>query len=481
MNKLYKNWSLLTISNVIYQGLFFLSFVRIARLFRPELYGVFTIIIASTQMAQILSSLGLQQIVIREIARDHSRLFDVAKLTLLPTAAASLASSGLLVLYLVVFEHIADNLVLLSSFLLLMGIMAWNYAEPLAFGQQRMKISASINIVSSVVFIVALFIIPSGSFNIHIILPIYVAVFLLRALVYLLVEWKGGYFKRASKEIHRNITLKYLLSKSLAFYGTTLLAIPIVQLPILFLSQLSGEREVGYFGIISRLSLPLSLIANNLFTAMYPVLAKFFVDDKPAFRQKAEKLFYLISIAGIILTSFLGFFSVEIVSLVLGPLYVNAARTFSLQVWATLLMIQNTFIGTIFLATDKERLMVKLSFLNSVIIGTASYIGAHYGAFGLSLSLWIGLILGLIPHWYFVSKAVGLKFEARLVTLLSFYFLMLSGLSVVIFEVNLFVRILIYISLSALVFFTLKNYIISDIMNLMQALRYYFKRRLPVS
>ncbi|MGE5680355.1 MAG: oligosaccharide flippase family protein [Bacillota bacterium] len=481
MNKLYKNWSLLTLSNIVYQGLFFLSFVRIARLFRPELYGVFTIIIASTQMAQILSSFGLQQIVIREIARDRSRLFKIAKLTLLPTTAATLASSVLLVLYLVLFENITDNLVLSSSFLLLLGIMAWNYAEPLAFGQQRMKISASINIASSVLFTVTLFIIPAGYFNINLVLPIYVIIFIIRALAYLFVEWKGGYFKKVPGEAHKNITVKYLLSKSLAFYGTTLLAIPIVQLPILFLSQLSGEREVGYFGIINKLTLPLSLIANNLFTAMYPVLAKFFVDDKSAFRQKAGKLFYLISITGIILTSFLGFFSREIVSIVLGPLYMNAVRTFSIQGWATLLMIQNTFIGTIFLATDKERLMVKLSFLNSVIIGTSSYIGAHYGSFGLSLSLWAGLILGLIPHWYFVSKAVGLKFETRLVVLLSFYFLMLSGLSLIVFEMNLFVKLLIYISVSALVFFTLRSYIISDLMNLFQVLRYFFKRRLTIS
>lgn len=477
MNKLYKNWSLLTLSNIVYQGLFFVSFVKIARLFKPELYGVFTVIITATQMAQIFSSLGLQKIAIREIARDFNKQYIIAKLTLLPTILSSLISAVLLVVYLLVFENINESFILIISSVIFISLMVWNYAEPLAFGRQQMKISAAINIVSSCIFTAIIFLIPSASLNFYNVLVIYGGVFLFRALIYVLLEWRVGYFNKTPGVHEDGITVKYLLSKSFAFYGTTLLAIPIVQLPVLFLSQFSGGKEVGYFGIINKLSMPLSLVANNLFTALYPVLAKYFVDDEKAFKEKATKMFCLLSISGIVLSAFLGFFSKEVVGIVLGSLYLPAAKTFSIQVWATLLIIQNTLIGTLFLAADEEKLMVKLSALNSILIGTACYFGAFYGAFGLSFSMWGSLILGFIPHWYFITKRVNLSFEPRLIFLLSLYFLLLSVISVMIIEFSLSFKILFFFAFSVLVYITLKKYFVSDVVFAFNYIKNIFKKK----
>ncbi|MCU7496364.1 MAG: oligosaccharide flippase family protein [Ignavibacteria bacterium] len=477
MNKLYKNWSLLTLSNIVYQGLFFLSFVKIARLFKPELYGIFTVIITSTQMAQIFSALGLQKITIREIARDYNKQYIVAKLTLLPTIIASLISAIFLVVYLFIFENINESFTLIVSAIIFVSLMVWNYAEPLAFGKQQMKISANINIVSSCIFTAMVFFIPSAYLSFYTVIAIYCGIFLIRALVYIILEWKDGYFIKTADAHQEGITVKYLLAKSLAFYGTTLLSIPIVQLPVLFLSQFSGEKEVGYFGIINKLSMPLSLIANNLFTALYPVLAKHFVDDKNAFKEKTTKLFCLLSISGIVLSAFLGFFSKEVVGIVLGNLYLPATKTFSIQVWATLLIIQNTFIGTIFLATDEEKLMVKLSVLNSILIGSACYIGAYYGSFGLSLSMWGSLALGFIPHWYFMTKRVNLRFEPRLVSFLSLYFLAFSIVSISLTGFPLAYRIPIFLMVSVVVYLTLKKYFVSDVIFAFNYIRNYFKKK----
>lgn len=477
MNKLYKNWSLLTLSNIVYQGLFFLSFVKIARLFKPELFGIFTVIITSTQMAQIFSSLGLQKITIREIARDYGKQYIVAKLTLLPTILSSLISAALLIVYLLVFENIHESFILIASSVIFISLMVWNYAEPLAFGKQQMKISANGNIISSCIFTAMIFLIPSAYLNFYSVLAIYGGVFLFRSLVYIIFEWKEGYFRKTGGDPQDGITVKYLLGKSLAFYGTTLLSIPIVQLPILFLSQFSGEKEVGYFGIINKLSMPLSLVANNLFTALYPVLAKYFVDDEKAFREKTIKMFYLLSISGIVLSAFLGFFSKEVVGIVLGGLYLPAVKTFSIQVWATLLIIQSTFIGTIFLAMDEEKLMVKLSILNSALIGTACYLGAYYGAFGLSLSMWGSLVLGFIPHWYFMSKRVNLRFDPRFVFFLSLYFLVFSIISFTITDIYPSYKIFFFLGALILVYITLKNYFISDVVFAFNFVRNIFKKK----
>lgn len=458
MIKFLKNWSLLTISNFVYQGLIFICFVKIARQLTPEIYGVFTIIITSTQIAQLVSSLGLQKIVIREVARDAGKLFQMARLTVLPTLLASVFSSLILIFYLVKFEQLGDILTLLLSVGLFIALTVWNYAEPLAFGRQQMKLSAYLNIVSSILLSGIIFLIPGRYFSLMSVLVVYVGIFIFRAAAYIFWEWKSRYFHPASAE-DKTITVKYLLDRSFAYYGTTLLAIPTVQLPILFLAQFSGEKEVGYYGIVSKLSMPLSLIANNLFTAVYPVLAKYYIDNKEAFIKNTKRIFTLITIIGIALTLFLGVFGKEIIDIVLGKNYEPAVRIFAVQVWATLNLVLLSFIGTIFLATDMERLLVKLSTFNSVVIGVACYIGSYYGAFGLALGSLISSIIGFIFHWYFVSGKIQVKLDNYLKFLLLFYFIASSIISVVIVDSGLIFKMGVYIFSVVFILSTLWDYI----------------------
>lgn len=473
MNKFYKNWSLLTISNLIYQGLVFLSFVRIARLLKPELYGTFTIIITVTQIAQLFSSLGLQKIVIREIARDNKKTFIIAKLTIIPTLIATFFSLVILVFYLIKFEQLSDSFTLVFSAILFAALTLWNYTEPLAFGKQQMKLSSYLNVVSAVLLISAIYLIPGKYFDIRSALTIYVSIFVLRASAYLLIEWKAGYFSKIDGIQDSGITIKYLLDRSIAYYGTSLLAIPTVQLPILFLAQFSGEKEVGYYGIVNKLSMPLSLVANNLFTAVYPVLAKYFVDNKDEFIERTTKLFTLVAIFGIIFSLFLGIFSKEIVDIVLGEKYEPAVRTFAVQVWATLNLVLMSFIGTIFLATDKEKLMVKLSVFNSVVIGISCYFGAFYGALGLSISSWISLLVGLVFHWVFMIKATSIKFDIYLKLSYLFYFILSSVISVLVSDYSLILKMGIYILLTILLIASYKKYIKAEFLTFYYGIKNY--------
>ncbi|MCX6149589.1 MAG: oligosaccharide flippase family protein [Ignavibacteriales bacterium] len=472
MKKFVKNWSILTLSNFLYQGFLFFSFVRIARGLKPELYGKFTIIITAVAIAQVFTSLGLQKIVIREIARENSIISYIAKISIKPILIATCISAVILSIYLFQFEKINDLILLSLSLVLLLALTIWNYAEPIAFGIQQMNISAYLNVISSLVFVIVLFIIPTNSYTIIIVTIVYVLIFFLRALIYLFVEWKKNYFsvKNQSVEV---IDLKTLLNQSLPYWGTNLLAIPTLQLPILFLGQFSGQQEVGYYGICTKLSMPLTLIANNLLIAVYPVLAKYYVENKSTFLDRTKKIFIFLTVTGIIFTLALGLFSKEIVAIFLGKQYELARPAFSIQVWVTLNLILHSFIATIFLATDKEKILVKLSVFNSVVIGLAGYIGSYYGAVGLSIGAWFGLLVGFSFHWYFVIKKVGLKLKLSLSALLMIYFIGFSLVSFFFVDEIILIRIILFVILSSMSFLSLKSYFNSDLKNLLLTLRYY--------
>ncbi|MGE5432800.1 MAG: oligosaccharide flippase family protein [Syntrophomonadaceae bacterium] len=475
MKKFLQNWSLLTVSNFVYQGLLFLSFVRIARLLKPELYGQFTIILTATSIAQVFSSLGLQKIVIREIARDHSKSLKVAKLSIVPIALATLLSGLFLVFYLVKIESFSDFSLLLLAAILFVALTVWNYAEPIAFGKQQMEISAYLNALSSIVFTASIFLLPSERYSLPAILVLYAGVFFLRAVVYLLWEWKNNYFSGADQKNDPDISTGYLLKRSMAYYGTNLLALPTVQLPVLLLGQFSGEKEVGYYGISNKLSMPLTLIATNLLTALYPILAKYYVENKDLFIQRTRKVFLFLAISGLVFTGVLGFFSRELVSIILGVSYEPAIETFTIQVWVALNLILHSFIATIFLSTDKENLMVKLSIFNSIVIGAFCYFGAYYGAIGLSVSSWIGLLIGFSFHWYFLSKSVGIKLGLYLNNVLFACFVLLSVLSFILVEYNIMVRSFAFVASVAFIWLLLRKNLKGDVIKLIGGVTEYVK------
>lgn len=258
------------------------------------------------------------------------------------------------------------------------------------------------------------------------------------------------------------------MKQSLPFYGTLILSIPTQQLPLLFLGHFSGKEEVGYFGISNKFSLPLTLIVNNLLIAIYPMLSKYFVENKNAFLKRTEKILLIIIILGIIFTLGLGLFSKELILIFLGNNYEPAIRCFSVQVWISLNLIIHSFIATIFLATNKEKILVKLSVFNAIIIGLFSFIGSFYGADGLAIGIWFGLLFGLIIHWYFIHNVIGLQIQLKLRNIFLFCFISLSLVSFMIVDYPITLRLILFMSVLLIFIVSFKFFLQSELKNMIR-------------
>ena len=69
-----QNWSLLTTASFIQTGLNFICLVRIARILLPADYGRYTFLITAVIIAEVIATLGLRNVSIREIARNPTAL-----------------------------------------------------------------------------------------------------------------------------------------------------------------------------------------------------------------------------------------------------------------------------------------------------------------------------------------------------------------------------------------------------------------------
>lgn len=408
--KILRNWSLLTVSNVIQQGLGFLVLIPIARALELSEYGTFTLILTAVGIAQVFSSLAARMVVIREVARNGRNLSRIARKTLYLAIIGFFCTGAPLVAYLYAGEKIAGPAMLSMSVLLLLSQILWNYAEPLTFGKEQMQFSSIIGSAFAVIWAGLVFLAPGLILDLESLLFMYVLSQFARSLAYLFFIWRAEYFKDAAgAPPDAAIGYRSILSQSLPLYFSGLLNVSITQLPILFLDANSGSVEVAYYGLGSKLSLPFILVCGNLVNAIFPLLSRLHKDgDAAAFAWQLKRLFMAIWFLGLGFSFILSIFSADIIRLVFGAKFEAAAPVFAMLLWVTLNHLIHSCMGLVFLAADQEKLMVKLSVCNGLVTGIAAFAGSFQGASGLALGTFIGLILSYLIHWHYVRTLVAI-------------------------------------------------------------------------
>jgi O-antigen/teichoic acid export membrane protein len=426
--------------------------VRIARLLSPEHYGSYIYILTAVGIAQTVAVLGLRHIIIREIARKHEYTSYIARQTF-PLLFLTGCAAGLgLVVYLAFFGILHSSLILLFCFLLVLSQGIWSFAESLAFGREQMQFSSALTVFSSFLWAVLIFSLPKDWFSVVSVLCTFAFSQSIRALAYLIFEYRHKYFSSGALPIGETVySIRQLLHQSMPVFGTNLLTIPTTQLPILFLGQYSGMNEVGQFGIGNRLVIPISLIFSTMLTAFYPPIARAYENSKIEFSTLAGKTFVLLSIVGLVVCCITSMFSKEIILILFGDNYGAAVPVFALQTWMAFILSMFGFLGILFLSSNNEKLMLILSVANAIIIGTVSFLGAMHHAFGLAMYSWVGLVVGFGIHWFILKKRIGISMSQRKEITVVCLFIGLSIIAMVSCEWQLLYRLILLVSITAFI------------------------------
>ena len=423
--------------------------VRIARVLSPEGYGNYVLILTAVSIAQVIAMLGLPQIIIRAVSRNSDALTLIAKEVLPLVVSGSFVAGIGVAAYLLMFANAVPSLALVAGMVLVVSQGFWMFAESLAFGKQQMHYSSILNVGGSLFWAAMVFLLPQRYFSVEIVLLGFSIIQISRSISYLFIEWRNNYFRKDQHNTPaRDYSRSSFLKQSLPLFGTNVLTIPISQLPILFLGKFSGIAEVGYFGLGNRLVAPLFLISGSLVTAVYPILAHSFVQDRQGYIAQVQKLFLGLSAVGFFFSLTLGLFSKEIVLVFFGAQYSPGIIPFAIQIWTACIIMMLSFIGNLFLSANKERTLVLLSVSNCVIIGASSYIGARFGALGLAMGSWASFVVGFCVHWIFVRRKIMTTALApkHIETVIFLSYILLSALTLYLNDIPFLERAAVYVS-----------------------------------
>ena len=399
-NKVIKNFSILTSTNLLIQILSILSSIRLARQLQPEGYGMFNLVVLQSTIFSIIAAYGLRIVVIRHIARnreDARKVFNVSNQIRLISTAIAIIIAFCYNLFLK--EQALSSLLTVALLSLIIFQTFWDTIESIFFGYEKMETSGILNLIFTSIWIAEIYIIPNNYFTVSTMVMVYVSNQGIKSFVYYL--WlKKSIFQHYPLVRCTGYSEHLLLIKQSNFFFILAIFSSIQnQMPILLLQFNSSVDQIGLFNLGNRILSPLQMMLSMLLTALFPMLSRLAVENKPLFAKRIKSLLNIIIVTGIWGSLCFALFSRDIVRILYGNAYVTSANVILIQCWFTILMAIFTTIGTVLSALDKEKLLSRLSIVYAVIAVPIFYIGTKYGATGLAWAFVIAGFTNMTYHW----------------------------------------------------------------------------------
>ena len=425
-NKLLKNFSVLTFSNILTQLLAVFISIKIARSLTPYNFGIYNLLFLHVTMFSIISSLGLRNIIIQKIARNIKSVQSVFYNSFIIRSLSTLICIIIYFIYYNFYTDLDDILFILVIFGLLSTVY-FDLFESIAFGLEKMEFSGIINFASYFLWFIFIIMLPDKFLTLNLIFGTFVIFNLIKSFIYFLSLYKSRIITEFNFEyINKNEIIK-ISQESFPYYYLALFTLLSNQVPLLFLEYRSGVEQIGFFNLAGKILLPLNLVVNTALAAIFPTLSKLFMNSFKSFIEMVKMIFILICIFGVVCALLVSLFREDLILLLYGYKYINSSLVLTYQSWYVALYSVVCLIGTILGSINKQKQLAYLSILCTIIQVPILWIGSKYGAIYLSAAFLISttIVLGihLFAVYYYLSYRISLFFYIKIILLFVFGYL----------------------------------------------------------
>lgn len=372
--------------------------ILIARALGAEALGKFAVMTAYIAIFQVVTQLGLPNLLIREVARHREEAGLYWWSTAPVLVGGGLAAWALQALIAGLWGHPPDTyamVVIAGGSLVPFGIVIGS--EATLRGLERMEVIPTVQTIAYSVYTLGVL----GVVLLH--LPITAlgwAMVLLQttgALLYLL-------YLGARRVIHRpQIDTKLaraLLRQAPHFYGLPVAAIIPERVGIIIIAKMLGEEASGIFNAAQVLARALLFISTGYSEALYPALSRLFVTGWERFRQGVRLSFYYGLVLSAVLSLAMAAWAPWLVDMVFDArAYHDAIPLLRILSWQAVLFVLNGVLSVTEMAANRQDLMFYVSvakvLIFLIVLPVTTWLGGLPGA---ALGSILGAVITVAIH-----------------------------------------------------------------------------------
>ncbi len=358
--------SLLT-SDVLNRATSFVIYALVARRLGAVAMGQVSLALTLFYVFQVLAVAGMKTLIIREIAKsrqDTERYLMNASFAVVTYSLVSMVLMWAFVRIMGYRDETATIILLLSVGLLPYAMSA--VQEAIFQAWERMHYIAYANAPMNVLkigLVIATLALGYGVRELMIVMLI--ALFAIAGL-----EWWITARNIVRPRFHFDLGFAYSISrKATTFLGIDLVIAMRSALPIVLLSKLTSEREVGLFSAAQQLLVPIGLVFQAIALSVFPLLCRRFAAGMREFRQVGSQLLEVLMVIG--LPTAVGLFLLADSALLLlyrDADFIGAVVVLRILAWLIILNALTTALGHLLYAASNERMTLRIVLTQVVVL-----------------------------------------------------------------------------------------------------------------
>ena len=416
----------------------FLSLTKIififilARLLRPEDFGVFSLATIFTNIFRTLGRHGVSQYIVQEKQCNQDNKIASLQINILLGVLSSITLflSAETISNIINFEGLEKVLKLLSIipiFASLGQVSEGSMQKDLKF--KELSLINSFSLLSSNIFIV----LPLALNNFGVFSLVLGAIFttLLSSIILIILK-PINFFKIVDISLYKKI-FKFGSSISLS----SIFQVTSNNIDNFYIGNLFGPEILGIYNIAFQiLVVPTKLIGVSISTVLFPAISAKQNNSKSI----SKALNYSISIISLIcfsLSSFILANTSEIVDLILGKEWSEAIVPLKILSLGIMARVCAKLCESAITAVGRVRKLVFIKFLNLIIILTGIYIGQMFNFLGTTIGICIALNLNFLLNLSITFKTIKISWDFTLINILR-YLIFISFTYLISLNINLF-------------------------------------------
>lgn len=403
MRKVAKNTSIIIAGEVIFRIISLFVTIYLARYLGTVGFGKYNFVFAYLAFFGIITDLGLQTILVREMSRN-------------PSVAPKLIGNAYIIRFILTVFAVALALIIISFMPYPPDTTSYVYIA--AFTLLFLSFNGFYVTIFQTNLRMEYYIIAKLVFKVLSAVLILWIIFVLQgtlAQIILVLVFSEGigtminyYFSRKFVSPRFDIDFKlwrYLFKEALPVALSSVFWIIYYQTDIVMLSLMKGDAEVGLYSAAYKLYEPLTLIPSAFAISLLPIMSASFKSSKDTLIKSYRLGFRYLQITTLPIAVGITLLAHKIISLIYGAEFASSATVLQILVWGLAFTSANVVITNLLVSIGKQNLTTLSTLLcaianvilNFILIPILSYNGA-------SIATVVTKVIGFIIGFYCISK-----------------------------------------------------------------------------
>lgn len=384
----------------------FVVVILLARYLKVGDFGIYSLALAVTGMTDIFAELGLDQLSVREIARDHS---NIGKFTVNAALIKFVLSAAILVVTAtVIFFTSMDSggkAIFLIFTLAIIPAGIFHTLLVVFMGIERMGAVAAGNIAFEICrLLLTLAVLLTGHGLVALSWSYLVAFVMSALLVYVLVRLRvGSVWTRP--ESRRMLSMA---RGSLPFMFYSLFFMIYFKIDFVMLAAMKGEEVVGTYAAAYRLVESLMFVPAAFMGAVFPSLSRLSASGRAPVLAASRKTLRYMAMLGLPIGFGTTILAPRIIPFLFGVAYIDSVLPLQIIIWSIVLVFINCICPVGLNSSDRQLISVLVTGVGIVVnVGANLILIPPLGAVGTSISTVATEAVSTLLFLYFFQRHIG--------------------------------------------------------------------------